>query len=100
MDQKQLKTGKNRNKYTTNKQVVDMALTLWEASEYLTKTVMRTNLNSYFRDRNSRLVQKIIKEAIALGLDLEIPNEDAFKTLNSTKMIARQMGLFDTEKYF
>ena len=95
MTQKQLKTGKNRNKYTTNEQVVDTALSYWEASEHLTKTVMRSNLSSYFRDRHARLVQKIIKEAIALGGDLMPPNTEAFKTLSSTKMIARQLGILD-----
>ena len=93
MTQKQAKTGKNRNKYTTNNQVVDMALTLWEASDYLTKTLMRSNLNSYFKDRHLRLVQKIIKEAIALGGDLNPPNKEAFLTFSNTRSIARQLGL-------
>jgi hypothetical protein len=93
MNQKKSITFKNRNKYTTNKQVVDMALTLWECSEYLTKTVLRTNLSSYFRDRNSRLVQKMNREAIALGKDLDPPNLEAFINLNNTKQIARQLGL-------
>lgn len=95
MKQKQLKTGKNRNKFTTNEQVVDTALSYWEASEHLTKTVMRSNLSSYFKDRHARLVQKIIKEAIALGGDLMPPSQDAFKTLSSTQLVARQLGLLD-----
>lgn len=95
MNQKQSKTGRNRNKLTTNKQVVDMALTLWECSEYITKTMMRTNLNSYFRDRVARLVQRLQKEAIELGKDLLPANEAAFDTVNSTKLIARQLGLLE-----
>jgi len=95
MDKKQLKTGRNRNKLTTNNQVADMALTLWECSEYITKTTMRTNLNSYFRDRLARLVQRLQKEAIDLGYDLAPANQKAFVTSNATKLIARQLGLLD-----
>ena len=93
MDKKQLKTGRNRNKLTTNNQVADMALTLWECSEYITKTTMRTNLNSYFRDRLARLVQRLQKEAIDLGNDLAPANPKAFVTSNATKLIARQLGV-------
>lgn len=95
MDKKHVKTGRNRNKLTTNNQVADMALTLWECSEYITKTTMRTNLNSYFRDRLARLVQRLQKEAIDLGNDLAPANQKAFVTSNATKLIARQLGLLD-----
>jgi hypothetical protein len=93
MYKKEAKTGRNRNKLTTNKQVVDMALTLWEVSEYITHTMMRTNLNSYFRDRVARLIQRLQKEVIDLGNDLAPANPKAFETIHSTKLIARQLGL-------
>jgi hypothetical protein len=95
LDKKQLKIGRNRNKLTTNEQTTDMALTLWESSEYVTKTLMRTNLNSYFRDRLARLIQRLQKEAIELGNDLVPPNERAFETIHSTKLIARQLHLLE-----
>ncbi|MDH6249539.1 hypothetical protein M2129_001528 [Polynucleobacter sphagniphilus] len=95
MDKKQAKTGRNKNKLTTNRQVTDMALTLWESSEYITRTIMRTNLNSYFRDRMARLIQRLQKEAIDLSNDLTPTNERAFETINSTKLIARQLGVED-----
>ncbi|MBU3614768.1 hypothetical protein ICN46_07655 [Polynucleobacter sp. Latsch14-2] len=95
MDKKQAKTGRNKNKLTTNRQVTDMALTLWECSEYINKSMMRTNLNSYFRDRVARLTQRLKKEAVDLGNDLTAPNERAFETIQSTKMIARQLGLVE-----
>ena len=95
MDKKQSKTGRNRNKLTTNTQVTDMALTLWECSEYITKTMLRTNLNSYFRDRIVRIAQRLSKEAIQLGLDLEPSNKQAFETANSAKLKATQLGLVD-----
>jgi hypothetical protein len=93
MDKKQLKTGRNRNKLTTNNQVVDMALTLWECSEYISKTMMRTKLNSYFRDRVARLTQRLQKEAMELGNDLVPANQKAFVTANATQLIARQLGV-------
>ena len=95
MDKKEAKIGRNKNKLSTNKQVVDMALTLWECSDYITRTMFRTNLNSYFRDRVARLTQRLQKEAIALGNDLVPANEKAFETIHSTKLIARQLGLMD-----
>ena len=95
MDKKQSKTGPNRNKLTTNKQVTDMALTLWKSSEYITKTMLRTNLNSYFRDRLVRLTQRLAKEAIRLGGDLEPANTKAFETIHATKLVARQLGLLE-----
>jgi hypothetical protein len=95
MNKKQAKTGRNKNKLTTNKQVTDMALTLWECSEYINKTMMRTNLNSYFRDRLARLTQRLKKEAMDLGNDLVPVNERAFETVQATKLIARQLGLIE-----
>jgi hypothetical protein len=95
MDQKKSKAGRNRNKLTTNKQTTDMALTLWECSDYITKTILRTNLNSYFRDRVVRLTQRLAKEAIRLGDDLEPANHKAFETIHGAKLIARQLGLLE-----
>lgn len=95
MDKKQARTGKNRNKLTANEQVTDMALALWESSDHLTAVVMRTNLNSYFRDRMARLTQRLQKEAIDLGNDLVPANKRAFETVHSTKLVARQLDLLD-----
>ena len=93
MDKQQPKTGKNRNKLTTNEQVTDMSLALWDSAQYITNTIMRTNLNSYCRDRLARLIQRLQREAIELGNDLKPANTKAFKTIQSTKMVARQLGL-------
>lgn len=95
MVQRPRKTGRNRNKLTTNSQVTDMSLTLWECSDYLSKKIMKTNLNSYFRDRLARLIQRLQKEAIDLGNDLEPANIKAFQTINSCKLIAKQLGISD-----
>jgi hypothetical protein len=59
----------------------------------MTKTMLRTNLNSYFRDRVVRLTQRLAKEAIGLGNDLEPANPKAFETAKSTEIIAKQLGL-------
>lgn len=86
-------THKNRNKLTTNKEVTDMALCLHDCADHIQRTVMRTNMNSYFRDRIARLVQRLTKEAIQLGEDLEIPNKKAFIDIKSTEVIAKQMEI-------
>ena len=88
-----IEVGRNRNKLTTNKQVVDMALTLWECCDYITRTMMRTNLNSYFRDRLVRITQRLGREASGLGNDLEPANSKALESKNSTEIIARQLGV-------
>ncbi len=93
MDKRQVKIGKNRNKLSTNIQVTDMALCLWECHEYIIKTMLRTNLNSYFRDRLARIAQRLSKEAIGLGGDLVPLNPNAFETIHSTKLIASQLGV-------
>ena len=95
MDINQPKTGRNRNKHTTNLGVVDTALRHWEAYDHILEGVLRANLNTYFRDRNSRLLQRIAKAAIALGGDLIPPNLKAFETSSATKLMAAQMGLED-----
>ena len=95
MDSKKIKTGRNRNKLTTNEQVTDMSLALWECSDHLAAVVMWTNLNSYFRDRLARLIQRLQKEGVELGSDLRPVNLKAFESIYSTKMIARQLGLMD-----
>jgi len=95
MDKKKAKTGKNRNKLTTNEQVTDMSLALWECSDHLKVVIMRTNLNSYCRDRLARLIQRLQKEAIELGNDLMPANERAFESSYAAKMIAGQLGLMD-----
>ena len=83
------KKGRNKNKLTTNQQVTDMSLALWECSDHLTAVMMRTKLNSYFRDRLARLIQRLQRETIGLG------NERAFETIYLTKLIARQLDLPD-----
>ena len=93
MDVNTPKIAKNRNKLTTNIQVTDMALTLLECSDYLTKAILRTNLNSYCRDRLVRINQRLSKEAMGLGGDLLPPNLRAFESINGAKLIARQLGL-------
>lgn len=93
LNNKQQKIGRNKNRSTTNRQVVDMALTLWECSDYIAKAMMRTNLNSYFRDRLARINQRLQKEAIDLGNDLVPANKNAFDASYSTQTIARQLGL-------
>ena len=97
MDKKRQRIGRNRNKLTTNEQVTDMALTLWESGEYITKTIMRTNLNSYMRDRLARVTQRLQKEAIELGNDLRPATPKAFESIHSTKIVARQLGLMNED---
>ena len=95
MDINQPKTGRNRNKHTTNLGVTDTALRYWESHDHISKGVLKANLNSYFSDRNARLLQRIAKAAIELGGDLIPPNLRAFETSSSTKLIAKELGLLD-----
>ena len=87
------KRPKNRNKYTTNAQIADMALTLWECETYIRKVMLKTNLNSYFRDRIVRLLTRLSHEARKLGEDLDKPDDKAFDSFVSAKETAKRLGL-------
>jgi hypothetical protein len=87
------KRAKNRNKLTTDSQVSDMALTLWECEDYLRRSMLKNNLNSYFRDRLVRLLSRLAHEAKKLGQDLDQPNETAFESLTQTKSTAKLFGV-------
>ena len=87
------KRAKNRNKYTTNAQIADMALTLWECETYIRKVMLKTNLNSYFRDRIVRLLTRLSHEARKLGEDLDNPDTSAFESFVSAKESAKLFGV-------
>lgn len=87
------KRPKNRNKYTTNAQIADMALTLWECETYIRKVMLKTNLNSYFRDRIVRLLTRLSHEARKLGEDLDNPDTSAFESFGSAKESAKLFGV-------
>ncbi len=87
------KRPKNRNKYTTNAQIADMALTLWECETYIRKVMLKTNLNSYFRDRIVRLLTRLSHEARKLGEDLDNPDTSAFESFVSAKESAKLFGV-------
>lgn len=87
------KRAKNRNKLTTNAQIADMSLSLWECEDHLKRSMMKNNLNSYFRDRLVRLLSRLSHEAKKLGQDLDQPNEKAFESLNQTKSTAKMFGV-------
>ena len=87
------KRPKNRNKYTTNVQIADMALTLWECETYIRKVMLKTNLNSYFRDRIVRLLTRLSHEARKLGEDLDKPDDKAFESFVAAKESAKRHGV-------
>jgi len=87
------KRAKNRNKYTTNAQIADMALTLWECETYIRKVMLKTNLNSYFRDRIVRLLTRLSHEARKLGEDLDNPDTSAFESFVSATESAKLFGV-------
>ena len=87
------KRAKNRNKYTTNAQIADMALTLWESEDYIRRVMLKTNLNSYFRDRIVRLLTRLSHEARKLGEDLDNPDTSAFESFVSAKESAKLFGV-------
>ncbi len=84
---------KNRNKYTTNTQIADMALSLWESEDYIRRIMLKTNMNSYFRDRIVRLLTRLSHEAKKLGEDLDKPDDKAFDSFVSAKETAKRLGL-------
>jgi hypothetical protein len=87
------KRAKNRNKLTTDAQIADMSLTLWESEDYIRRAMLKTNLNSYFRDRIVRLLTRMEHEARKLGEDLNNPDTSAFESFGAAKESAKQFGV-------
>ena len=82
-----------RNKLTTDKQLVDMAASLWCAAEEVRKTLIRSNVAAYFREVNMRLVIRMEKQATTLGKYLSEPNSRAFESYQSTKVYAERYNV-------
>jgi sugar-specific transcriptional regulator TrmB len=91
--QKSQKIGKNRNKLTSNWQVADMALSLYETEDHLRRAMLKNNLNSYFRDRLVRILTRLNHEAKKLGNDLDQPDPQAFESYEATKQTAKKFGV-------
>ena len=91
--QKSQKIGKNRNKLTSNWQVADMALSLYETEDHLRRAMLKNNLNSYFRDRMLRILTRLNHEAKKLGNDLDQPDPKAFESFEVTKQTAKKFGV-------
>ena len=87
------KIGKNRNKLTSNWQVADMALSLYETEDHLRRAMLKNNLNSYFRDRLVRILTRLNHEAKKLGNDLDQPDPKAFESYETTKQTAKKFGV-------
>ena len=87
------KRAKNRNKLTTDAQVADMSLALWESEDYIRRAMLKTNLNSYFRDRIVRLLTRMAHEAKQLGEDLNNPDLASFESFSAAKEFARKIGV-------
>ena len=87
------KRAKNRNKLTTDAQIADMSLALWECEDYIRRAMLKTNLNSYFRDRIVRLLTRMAHEAKKLGDDLNNPDASAFESFVAAKEAAKRYGL-------
>ena len=82
-----------RNKLTTDEQLIDMAASLWCAASDIRRTLIKTNVASYFREVNLRIVTRLEKQATKLGLYLSNPNPRAFETYHSTKKIADPLNI-------
>jgi hypothetical protein len=82
-----------RNKLTTDEQLVDMAASLWCAAADIRRTLIKTNVASYYREVNLRIVTRLEKQATKLGRYLTKPNPEAFESYHSTKQFADKLNI-------
>jgi len=77
-----------RNKLTTDAQLIEMAASLWCAAVDIRRTLIKSNVASYYREVNLRLVTRLEKQATKLGRYLSKPNPEAFDSYHATKRYA------------
>ncbi len=76
---------------TTNQDIANLALVLFDNADYLIRSVTSANVLAKYRAKLSRIAIKMQREAMGLGDCLEPPNKNAFVSLNTTKEFVRQL---------
>lgn len=77
----------------TDKEIINLASAIWCAVEDIRKTLASTNTNSYYNDKQHRLLHRLQQSAEVLGQGLRTPNEDAFTSYEKTRSLAHQFGI-------
>ena len=89
------KRTKKRNKLTTNAEIAQLAYALHVAANRLRLTISEINIPAAYRWQIARHVHWMISQAQSLGIELNAPQPDAFRTKESSEGIAEQLGVFD-----
>lgn len=74
-----------KSKLTTDKDLAQIALVLWDNSDYLIRNLTSANVLTKYRAKLVRIAIKMQREAMMLGACLATPNDAAFTSLSSTR---------------
>lgn len=77
---------------TTNQDIANLALVLFDNSDYLMRSITSANVLAKYRAKLSRMALKMQREAMNLGDCLEPANKNAFVSLSTTKQFAQQLN--------
>jgi hypothetical protein len=88
------KRTKKRNKLTQNAELAELAYVLHLGAAKLRRTLMEINIPAAYREKLSRRIFDWVNQAQLLGLELTVPNEDAFMTMESTETKCEKLGVF------
>jgi hypothetical protein len=77
---------------TTNQDIANLAIVLWDNSDYLIRSLTTANVLAKYRAKLVRMTMRMQREAMQLGECLEPPNKDAFVSLPAAKAFAAQLA--------
>ena len=77
---------------TTNQDIANLAIVLWDNSDYLIRSLTSANVLAKYRAKLVRMTMRMQREAMQLGECLEPPNKDAFVSLPASKAFAAQLA--------
>ena len=86
-----MKNSKIKSTLTTNEDIGNIALVLWDNSYYLIRSLTSANVLAKYRAKLVRLAIRMQREAMLLGEFLDPPNKSAFVSLPSTKSFLSQL---------
>ena len=77
---------------TTNQDITNLAIVLWDNSDYLIRSLTSANVLAKYRAKLVRMTMRMQREAMQLGECLDPPNKDAFVSLPASKAFASQIA--------
>jgi hypothetical protein len=88
------KRSKKTNLLTKDIELAELAYVFHICAIKLRETIVQINVPAAYRLRVLRHVQWLTDQARSLGIELSIPNADAFASRDAAEKIAEELGVF------